>query len=167
MLVFLFLRRWPIPRYGIWPNAAEWREGIRQFTIFFALLLPIGLTLKFLKFQLPKLPLWQLPFAYLAAAAVALCFVAFGEEFFFRGVLQRLIHHHTRRLWPALILSNVLFGAVHLPFRQFPNWRFAILAAVAGVFYGLAFHRAQSLRAAMVAHALLVATWTIFFNRSL
>jgi uncharacterized protein len=167
MLVFLFIRQWPIPRYGIWPNRAEWKEGTRQFAIFFTILLPVGLLLNILKFQLPKLPPWQLPLAFLAAFAIALCFVAFGEEFFFRGVLQRLATQATNRPWLSLVLTNILFGAVHLPFRAFPNWRFAILAAIAGIFYGLAFHRANSLRAAMVSHALLVATWTIFFNRSL
>jgi membrane protease YdiL (CAAX protease family) len=52
---------------------------------------------------------------------------------------------------------------VHLPFRQFPNWRFAILAGVAGIFYGLAFLKAKSVRASMVTHALLVTTWRVFF----
>jgi membrane protease YdiL (CAAX protease family) len=46
--------------------------------------------------------------------------------------------------------------------RAFPNWRFALLAAVAGVFYELAFRRARSIRASMVTHALVVTTWRVY-----
>jgi membrane protease YdiL (CAAX protease family) len=53
--------------------------------------------------------------------------------------------------------------SVHLWFRTFPNWRLAILAAVAGVFYGAAFNRTKSIRASMVTHALVVTTWRVFF----
>jgi membrane protease YdiL (CAAX protease family) len=63
----------------------------------------------------------------------------------------------------AAIAASIAFGAVHLWFRAFPNWRFALLAAVAGVFYGLAFRRARSIRASMVTHALVVTTWRVFF----
>jgi membrane protease YdiL (CAAX protease family) len=67
----------------------------------------------------------------------------------------------------GMVVSSLCFGAVHLPYRNFPNWRFALLATVAGVFYGLAFEKARSLRAAMIAHALVVTVWTVAFQRSL
>ncbi len=60
-----------------------------------------------------------------------------------------------------MLFASLIFGAVHLPFRAFPNWRFALLAAAAGVAYGLAFRAARSIRAAMVAHALVVTTWRL------
>jgi len=53
---------------------------------------------------------------------------------------------------------------VHLWYRPFPNWRIAILAAVAGVFYGLAYRQARSIRASMVTHALTVTAWRLFFT---
>jgi membrane protease YdiL (CAAX protease family) len=58
----------------------------------------------------------------------------------------------------------LLFGAAHFWFRTFPNWRFAAVAAVAGVFYGLAFRQARSIRASMVTHALTVTAWRLFFS---
>jgi hypothetical protein len=51
-----------------------------------------------------------------------------------------------------------------LPFRHFPNWRFAIVGGVSGIFYGLAFLKARSVRAGMVTHALVVTTWRLFFS---
>jgi hypothetical protein len=38
-------------------------------------------------------------------------------------------------------------------YRAFPNWQFAALAALAGLFYGLALRRARS----------TVTTWRMFF----
>jgi hypothetical protein len=35
---------------------------------------------------------------------------------------------------------------------------------VAGVFYGLAFRQARSIRASMVTHALTVTTWRMLFS---
>jgi membrane protease YdiL (CAAX protease family) len=58
----------------------------------------------------------------------------------------------------------VLFGLAHLGFRQFPNWRFAVVAGVAGVFYGLAYRRGGGIRSAMVAHAFTVTAWKTLFR---
>jgi uncharacterized protein len=52
---------------------------------------------------------------------------------------------------------------VHLWFRTFPNWRWAVLAGVLGWFCGRARNQAHSIRAGMVTHALAVATWRGFF----
>ena len=40
----------------------------------------------------------------------------------------------------------------------------AIVAGIAGVFYGIAFLQAKSVRASMVTHALVVTTWRVFFT---
>jgi hypothetical protein len=58
----------------------------------------------------------------------------------------------------------VLFGLTHLTFHAFPNWRFAMMAAVAGVFYGRAYLNARSVKAAMVTHALVNTAWRVFFS---
>jgi hypothetical protein len=85
--------------------------------------------------------------------------VALREEFFFRGVLQEWLDSRT-----GLVVVSVAFGLVHLPYREFPNWRMAILATVAGLFYGRAYLGARSVRAAMVTHALVNTTWKVFFS---
>ncbi|HSW50790.1 MAG TPA: CPBP family intramembrane glutamic endopeptidase, partial [Bryobacteraceae bacterium] len=63
----------------------------------------------------------------------------------------------------GLILTSIAFGLVHLPFRSFPNWRFALIAAVAGLFYGRAYSQAGGIRAAMITHALVNTTTRVFF----
>ena len=64
----------------------------------------------------------------------------------------------------GLAVTSVLFGLAHLPFGQFPNWKMALMAAIAGLFYGWAYQRAGSVRAAAVTHALVVASWKVFFG---
>jgi len=50
-------------------------------------------------------------------------------------------------------------------YGKFPNWRFAALAVVAGLFYGSAFRMGRGIRASMVTHALTVTTWKVFFSQ--
>ena len=67
--------------------------------------------------------------------------------------------------WAALALASLAFGAVHLWFRGFPNWRWALLTAALGWFCGRARNQAGDIRAGMVTHALAIATWMGFFAR--
>ncbi len=166
MGVFLFLRRAEVPGFGLWPNRKDWQEGIRQFVFFLAILLPVGVGFKLLRYQLPKVDGWQLPFLAIGTFLGFYVFVAFCEDFFFRGILQPLLSKELGGRWRGLLIASLCFGAVHLPFRGFPNWRQAAVASVLGLFCGIAFNRAASLRASMITHALVVAVWTIFFARS-
>ena len=150
--------------FGFWPRASEWKIG----TLYFLALLPVAAGLGWvLGFARPHLRYhgWErLPIATVGTFFGVLWVLALGEEFFFRGLLQRWLEEWLKNQWAALILASALFGSVHLWFAKFPNWRFAALAGVAGIFYGLAFRQARSIRASMVTHALTVTTWRIFFS---
>jgi len=113
---------------------------------------------------MPAMDPWKLPLAIIGTFVMFLWVVALAEEFFFRAFLQRLLARAWRSETAGLLAASTIFGLAHLPFRHFPNWRFAIVAAVAGVFYGLAFLKAGSVRASMVTHALVVTTWRVFFT---
>jgi membrane protease YdiL (CAAX protease family) len=65
-----------------------------------------------------------------------------------------------------MVLAAVLFGTCHLayPAGKFPNWRFAILAGVLGLFYGASYRQAGSMRASMVTHALAAGVWRLFLS---
>jgi uncharacterized protein len=150
--------------FGFWPSLSEWKIG----AVFFLLLLPVASALAwwigFAKFHPPETSWIRIPVIVVINFFGTLWVLALGEEFFFRGLLQQWMVGWLRSEWAGLIATSVLFGAVHLPRGGFPNWRFALLAAVAGVFYGLAFRQARSIRASMVTHALTVTTLTVFFS---
>ena len=150
--------------FGFWPSAREWKIG----AVFFLLMLPVVYALAwwigFGKFHPPPASWIRTPVIVALTFFGALWVLALGEEFFFRGLLQQWMTGWLRNEWAGLIATSLLFGAVHLPYGAFPNWRFALLAAVAGVFYGLAFRQAVSIRASMVTHALTVTTLRVFFS---
>ena len=64
----------------------------------------------------------------------------------------------------GLLVASALFGFCHLWVGKFPNWRMALVAGVAGVFYGMAFQRAGGIRASMVSHALTATTFRVLFS---
>jgi membrane protease YdiL (CAAX protease family) len=150
--------------FGFWPSLREWKIG----AVFFALMLPVVAALAwwigFGKFHPPEASWIRTPVIVVLTFFGGLWVLALGEEFFFRGLLQQWIGGWLRSQWAGLIATSLLFGAVHLPYGGFPNWRFALLASVAGVFYGLAFRQASSIRASMVTHALTITTLRVFFS---
>jgi membrane protease YdiL (CAAX protease family) len=159
----LSIRRIQGVGFGFWPSGREWRIGLVHYLIF----LPVAAVLAWLiGFASPRTPAlgWERTSLLVAGTFFATLWVlALAEEFFFRGLLQQWLTSWTGSAWAGLIAASILFGSVHVFYRQFPNWKLALLAAIAGIFYGLAFTRAKSIRASMVTHALIVTTWRIFF----
>jgi len=164
IFAILSVRRMKNVGFGFWPAAREWKIG----ALYFAGLAPVAAAAAWaLHFARPHLryPGWErTTLIGLATFFGILWVVALGEEFFFRGLLQQWIAGWLRSDWAGLLLAALLFGSVHLWYRAFPNWRFAALAGVAGIFYGMAYRQARSIRASMVTHALTVTAWRLFFS---
>ncbi len=159
ILSALAVAHMPVKGFGPIPARGEWIAGIRNFILCVPVAAVLGWMIGFSRFRMPAAP---------AAAAATflgmLWFVALREEFFFRGLLQEWTARWMRSDAAALAAVAIVFGAAHLSFREFPNWRFALMAAVAGAFYGRAYVEARSVRAAMVTHALVNTVWRTFFS---
>ncbi len=158
----LLLRQMPGIGFGWWPNAREWRAGAMGFVVLFPVLFVMGWLLEF--FGLREL---SRPWPQMLAITVGTFFgifwvVALSEEFFLRGLLQQWFVEWLGSFRSGLVVTSLISGALHLPFREFPNWKFALLATVAHAAYGMVFHRAGGIRAAMVTHALVVTVWRVF-----
>jgi len=92
--------------------------------------------------------------------------VAIPEELLFRGILQNLLVRTIRkgpRGLYGLLIASLVFGAAHLHHAPVPNWRYAILATLAGVFYGNVFRTRQRLCASALTHALVDTLWHFWF----
>jgi membrane protease YdiL (CAAX protease family) len=144
--------------FGFVPTRAEWITGVRYFLYFLPVGVAVILITRFAQFHVADGWWWKAPATFAGIYLV----VALAEELFFRGILQQRL---TEWIGPiaGLAGASALFGLVHLWFREFPNWDMVAVAAILGVFCGLAFVRAGSIRAAMVTHALVVATWRALF----
>ncbi len=141
---FLVVAKEPGIGFGFWPSRSDWITGARYFLLFLGPGLALGWALGYLRAPEPR------PLQGLGMFFGSLWFVALSEEFFFRGLIQR---------WIGLPAASVLFGLAHLGFRQFPNWRHVAMTVLLGVFCGLAYRHAGSIRAAIVTHSLVNAMW--------
>ena len=165
MLVYLgalavLLHRVATTDFGFMPQRRDWAIGLRYFFLFLPVGVPIGVWLHLIRLTPDEFAWWKTIGTFLGILWV----VALSEEFFFRGLLQGWLSEWMRNRLAGLLLASALFGLCHLWFRGFPNWRMALVAAIAGVFYGRAFQRAGTIRAGMVTHALVVTVWRTIFS---
>jgi membrane protease YdiL (CAAX protease family) len=151
--------------YRFLPSRKEWLTGLR----YFGMMLPV-IAFAYWALGLVRLrphPNGAGPTVLLGIGTflAILWVVALSEEFFFRGLLQQWLERWTGKPNTALVVAALLFGCAHLGFhRIFPNWRWAIVAGILGVFCGLAWRSARSVQAAMVTHALIVTVWQVFLS---
>lgn len=88
---------------------------------------------------------------------------AFGEEFVFRGILQRLLQQWTRKAWVAILISSVIFSAIHMQFYGF------IPRLMIGALLGLVFWKTGNLWLCILIHFInngmaVVVSW-LFANQ--
>ncbi|MGD1070786.1 MAG: CPBP family intramembrane glutamic endopeptidase [Bryobacteraceae bacterium] len=142
---------------------ARWsdlRSGLSEFVLFTPIAIALGFALGFLHFHRTLgNPLW-----FGAGWIFTFFFIALPEEFFFRGLMLNMLERQigTRR---ALVVTSLLFGLAHFNKRTaYFNWRYVILAAIAGVFYGRAWLAQRRLFASSVTHATVDTVWSIWLR---
>jgi uncharacterized protein len=118
------------------------------------------LILGFLHFH----PGWPTPWWIAGAWIFTFFFIAVPEELFFRGWMQNLLEKRVGR-YGALILTACIFGLAHFNKRTASfNWRYVLLAALAGIFYGRAWRQEQHVGASSVTHATVDAIWSLWLR---
>jgi membrane protease YdiL (CAAX protease family) len=134
--------------------------GLREFAIYTPIALALGLGLGFLHAHAVWPPLTSIAFAWI----FTFFFIAVPEELFFRGWLQNLLERRMGR-YPALLLTAVLFGLAHFNKRAAHfNWRYVLLAAIAGIFYGRAWRQHRRVAASAITHSSVDAVWSLWLH---
>ena len=117
-------------------------------------LIPAGFVLDFLKWNPDPEKIKILPIAFLLILLVT----ALPEELLFRGFLQNLLNK-TTGLSSGLIIASIVFGCAHLDNIAGgygpPNWRYFIMASIAGLWYGTAYLQSKSILIPASLHALI------------
>jgi len=163
LLAVLLFRRPVLANFGFIPTKEEWKQGIKWFLYFLPAAAAVGLPIGFVKLRtLPSEP-ERIALAIVGTFLGHYIFVALREELLFRGMLLPRLQAALGAT-PGLLTGALLFGAVHLPFSGFPNWRFAAVAAVAGWFYSKSYLATGSIRSAMVTHALTNVVARVFLS---
>ena len=131
---FLAIRRLSGTGFDLRLRWTDWKTGLRELVYFAPWCIVLGLALGFLH------PHCNLPAVGKAAPPWAgiFLFVAVPEELFFRAWVQNLLERRVGRR-AALLIASFLFGLSHFNKRSAHfNWRYVMLATIAGIFYGRA-----------------------------
>jgi uncharacterized protein len=145
--------------------AVEWRAGFGwhfalNFLAFAAIAIPLGTRIHFLAWAPSLARVRSLPIVALGI----LFFTAWPEEFLFRGLLQNLLSRAIGNQWAGLLIASLIFGLSHIVHAPYPNWKYVLLASIAGLFYGHAWMRTGSLLPGVMVHALVDISWHILFG---
>ena len=163
LVLFLGYRGMKGMKYKLPTRLMDFVDPLIAYVAVAPLLIALGLALSFLPwFHVPR---------SLSAVGVAKTFglifvaTALPEEILFRSLIQNWLMQKFGSTTAVLIVASVIFGCAHLnngP-QPLPNWRYMILATIAGFAYGKVFQRASSVLASMTLHALVDATKHVFF----
>lgn len=91
-------------------------------------------------------------------------FTAWAEEFFFRGLLQNALSRTLRSDVAGWLVASIIFGFSHIRHEFFPNWKYVLLATIAGFFYGIAWKKTGSMTGSGVVHAAVDVMMHQFFR---
>ena len=141
----------------------RWRDvgvGLREFCFYVPIAIPLGLGLGFLHLHM----FWPTPLWAIGAYVFTFLFIAIPEELFFRGWLQNLLERRVGST-AALLVTAVLFGLAHGNKRTTSfNWRYVLLAALAGIFYGRSWRAERRVGASAVTHATVDTVWGLWLK---
>ena len=153
---FLLVRRLDGVGFDLRLRLRDVATGLREFGWYAPVAIALGLALGFLHFH----AVWPRPGMLLAAYVFTFLFIAIPEELFFRGWMQNLLERRLGRT-PALLVTAVVFGLSHFNKRAVHfNWRYVVLAAIAGIFYGRAWRRDRRVGASAITHACVDTIWS-------
>jgi membrane protease YdiL (CAAX protease family) len=138
---------------------SDWKTGLRELAFFTPTVIVLGLTLGFIH---PHRNLPGIGSALLRWVAIFF-FTAVPEELFFRAWIQNLLERRVGRR-AALLTASILFGLSHFNKRSAHfNWRYVLLATIAGIFYGRAWREHRRVPASTITHASVDWLWGLWF----
>jgi membrane protease YdiL (CAAX protease family) len=161
ILAFVIWNQTPNVGYRFEYQRAFVAAGLVNFCIFAVIAIPLGFAIHFIhySFTLRKL------YGAVPVFAGIFLFTALPEEFLFRGLIQNWIERMRGRGVMSLLIASLIFGASHLNNGPpIPNYRYFVMATIAGIFYGRAWRTTGSLMASSLTHALVDTIWSVVFR---
>lgn len=157
---FLAIRQLDHVGFNLRLRPGDFGIGLREFVFYAPTAIVIGLSLGFLHLH----AVWPHPLRAFTAFVFTFFLIAVPEELFFRGWLQNLLERRIGRTF-ALLLTAAIFGLSHWNKRAMHfNWRYVLLAAIAGIFYGRAWRHGRRVGASAITHAAVDTVWGLWFR---
>jgi uncharacterized protein len=158
LLLFVAFRRLEGVGYRFRVGRNDLSAYLINLAICLALVVPAGIATGFVRFN-PDTGAASFAFSFLAIFLT----IAVPEELLFRGLIQNFLKKTWNHSGRALVVTSVVFGLAHLNNGPQPDWRYVLLATIAGFFYGRAYVQSGGLMAAALLHASIDAIWRGFF----
>jgi membrane protease YdiL (CAAX protease family) len=157
---FLAIRQLSQVGFDLRLRLHDFGVGLFALAAYAPIAVVLGLFLGFLHFH-PLIP--SLAHAVLGWL-FTFFFIAVPEELFFRGWMQNLLERRVGSA-RALLITSILFGLSHFNKRAaLFNWRYVLLAALAGIFYGLAWRQQRRVGASAITHASVDTIWSLWLR---
>jgi len=162
LLLFLSFRGFPGLKYNLPRNLRDAWLPLVGFAAVAPLLILLGIVIGFI--PPPHLPAKSAA-SMAAAAGVIFAGTALPEEILFRSLIQNLLMLRFGRRASVLFAASLIFGCAHLDNgpQPLPNWRYMILATIAGIAYGRLYQRASTVLCSASLHCLVDWTKHFFF----
>jgi membrane protease YdiL (CAAX protease family) len=162
LTIFGGFRSLPGMKYRL-PAMRDLAYGVAGFVLVAPVLILLGRLLNFI----PPFhrPLVFSPGRIGAQFLVIFTGTALPEEILFRSLIQNWLMLRYGFTSSMLLLAAFIFGCAHLDNgpQPLPNWRYMILATIAGIAYGKVFARSSSVFSSVTLHALVDTTKHVFF----
>ncbi len=161
LLLYAGERRLCEPGRWLPSRRREWLWGAGAWAVFLVAAIPFATMTGFAHPGLSA----RSPGGWLLFLVLTYWIVAVPEEALFRGTIQELLARAWARKLAALVVAAVVFGLAHLDNHNGdpPDWRYVVLATLAGIAYGTAYLRTGNLAAGSLTHFLVDVTWRGFF----
>ena len=164
LVLFTGFRSFPGVKYNLPRRWSDFGLPAAAFALTAPVLMLVGIALGFI--PMPHWPAGAATGGRLAGAfGLILVGTALPEEILFRSLIQNLIQLRFGASWRTLLAASLIFGCAHLDNgpQPLPNWRYMILATIAGVAYGMVFQRSSTVLSSAALHSMVDWTKHFFF----
>lgn len=162
LVLFVGFRSVPGLQFNLPRHARDYWLPLAGFAITAPVLAVAGIGLGFI--PPPHAPT-QSAGRMISAAGLIFAGTALPEEILFRSLIQNLLMLRFGAGTRTLLAAAFIFGCAHLDNGPLPlpNWRYMILATIAGVAYGAVFRKASTVLSSAALHMLVDWTKHFFF----
>jgi membrane protease YdiL (CAAX protease family) len=162
LIIFLGFRAVDGMKYNLPRRSRDCWLPLAAFAITAPILAAVGIAIGFI--PPPHAPA-QATGRMITAAGIIFAGTALPEEILFRSLIQNLLTLRFGQGVYTLMIAAVIFGSAHLDNgpQPLPNWRYMILATIAGVAYGFVFRKSSTVLSSALLHTLVDWTKHFFF----
>jgi uncharacterized protein len=147
------------PAYFLIPTWSAVKVGLREWAFFLPIAVALGELTGFIHFHASVPRVGQV----IGDVLLTFLLIAIPEELFFRAIIQNLLESRIART-AALLVAAILFGLAHFNHGARFNWKYVLLASIAGIFYGRAWRAKRQIFASIVTHTAVDVVWSLWFR---